>query len=485
MANIQKIGETVRQIVQTGGEDALLDAFSALETFSQMAPGFREEKGLLQAFLLCDGLEQLRQVRSAAPGNRAQLVEPLVSRMCRDFDMERSTAEEVCREVYRGLTGSRLTGVSLPDTTPVATIPVRKPPVQEAPPPKTPIPATEPELSGSNPERTEAEPSRPSGKNPWLIPVLIGAVAVLLVIVILLLLRKPEADSRPETQATPPAGESIAHQHTWREASCTMAQVCTACGETVGMPMGHLWIDASCTSAQSCLRCGQTTGEPLEHIWSEGSCTQSPFCVNCGAASGIVMDHTWLEATCTSAKTCALCGITEGLPLEHVWQEAWYETPETCILCGLTQGRALLHDPDRPYEKKIDVILSYYKDVYDARHNDVYEKVRIRSGVYVYYDGDGQAVYLAISQGVEGLSGYGAYYDRMYYISQGKLVFAFFEGDDEHRLYYYEEELLRWLYRPYAGAESIYHDQENSYLYRFWESVALQELEEFKAYLTR
>lgn len=80
------------------------------------------------------------------------------------------------------------------------------------------------------------------------------------------------------------------HQHTWQEATCLNAKVCTECGETEGNALGHNWIDATCTTAKYCQRCGET--------------------------EGVALGHQWTEATLTAPKTCTRCQITEGEPLK-------------------------------------------------------------------------------------------------------------------------------------------------------------------------
>ena len=36
------------------------------------------------------------------------------------------------------------------------------------------------------------------------------------------------------------------HTHTWQEATCTLPETCSACGETRGEALGHTWIEATC-----------------------------------------------------------------------------------------------------------------------------------------------------------------------------------------------------------------------------------------------
>ena len=137
---------------------------------------------------------------------------------------------------------------------------------------------------------------------------------------------------------------ACAHEHKWKEATCTEPKTCTECGETEGEPAGHQWVDASCTEAKHCSVCGITEGEPLGHDWLDATCTDPVTCSRCGETAGSALGHTWVDATCTEPKTCSVCGATEGEPLGHDWTEATYEAPKTCQRCGETEGDPLYYE---------------------------------------------------------------------------------------------------------------------------------------------
>lgn len=92
------------------------------------------------------------------------------------------------------------------------------------------------------------------------------------------------------------------------------------------------------------------TGCGHEHTWQEASCTEAKVCTECGETEGEALGHTWTDATCTSPKTCSVCAATEGEALEHSWLEATYENPQTCEVCGETQGESLAAEANEYYE---------------------------------------------------------------------------------------------------------------------------------------
>jgi hypothetical protein len=64
-----------------------------------------------------------------------------------------------------------------------------------------------------------------------------------------------------------------AHEHIWKEATCTEPMTCTVCGETEGEALGHTWEEATCTEPKICSVCGETEGNPLGHTREVGRCS--------------------------------------------------------------------------------------------------------------------------------------------------------------------------------------------------------------------
>lgn len=108
----------------------------------------------------------------------------------------------------------------------------------------------------------------------------------------------------------------------------------TACGQS----HEHTWKDASCTEAKVCTECGETEGEALGHKWTEATCVEPKTCSVCGETEGTALDHKWTEARCVEPKTCSVCGETEGEALGHDLTSPTFEEPATCKICGTTEG---------------------------------------------------------------------------------------------------------------------------------------------------
>ena len=133
-----------------------------------------------------------------------------------------------------------------------------------------------------------------------------------------------------------------AHEHTWKEATCTEPKTCSKCGETEGEPLGHVWQDPTCSKAKACERCGEKEGYALGHDWKEATCTEPATCSRCGETKGEALGHDAEGVTCTESGVCKRCG--ETIPAAgHKWKEATCTEPMTCSVCGATEGAALGH----------------------------------------------------------------------------------------------------------------------------------------------
>lgn len=120
------------------------------------------------------------------------------------------------------------------------------------------------------------------------------------------------------------------HVHDFSDATCVSPATCS-CGETDGEALGHSWIDATCTSAEVCSRCGELGDE----------------------ASG----HSWTDATCASPKTCMICGATEGIAAPHNYVEISRTD-------GDNVGSVITYQCDLCYEEKIEEIKPLTLNVY-------------------------------------------------------------------------------------------------------------------------
>ncbi len=181
-------------------------------------------------------------------------------------------------------------------------------------------------------------------------------------------------------------------EHTWSDATCTNAKICTTCGLIDGIPVEHsIVIDegyaATCineglTYGAHCSDCGKVLLEQVitpiaDHTevvdkGYEATCTKTGLtdgshCLICNEVLKEqveipIADHTEVvdkgyEATCTETgltdgSHCLICNevLKEQetiLSLGHDWQEATYKAPKTCKTCGATEGsklECLLHE---------------------------------------------------------------------------------------------------------------------------------------------
>ena len=133
------------------------------------------------------------------------------------------------------------------------------------------------------------------------------------------------------------------HVHTFIDATCVSAKVCTECGETEGEALGHTWIEATCLHSKYCSVCNVTEGDLADHTWQEATCLTPKTCTICAHTEGEPGDHTWQDATCIVPKTCSVCNQTEGSPTDHTWISATCQTPKTCSVCNATTGKLSDH----------------------------------------------------------------------------------------------------------------------------------------------
>ncbi len=142
------------------------------------------------------------------------------------------------------------------------------------------------------------------------------------------------------------------------DATCTTAQTCTVCGETLAPATGHTPGDApTCTTSQICTVCGETLAPALGHSAHEDvPCTEDLYCITCGDLLRAATDHQFETTLVTppgcmthgiQIYTCTVCGETMTLhigPIGHTWgdwiveSEATFETEglkkRICSVCA-------------------------------------------------------------------------------------------------------------------------------------------------------
>jgi hypothetical protein len=190
--------------------------------------------------------------------------------------------------------------------------------------------------------------------------------------------------------------------------------------------------------------------------------------------------HDWQEATCTDPQVCANCGEVQGSALGHDWALATRTAPKTCLTCGATEG-APIPAPNISVGRQVQYVSDVYAEIENLLYSDQLRREEVRTEVYYYYDSYGDIRMVVTAKGNDGIGQYSDQYRRYYYFDNNKLVFAFFEGQDCHRMYFYEGQLMRWRYQGVGQSRSDAVNEDFTYSDEFlkWESLALQEVKSF------
>ncbi len=157
--------------------------------------------------------------------------------------------------------------------------------------------------------------------------------------------------------------------------------------------------------------------------------------------------------------------------------EATHHAPQACSRCGATSGSPL-PTPDINVENQVSSIRTTVNSIAANTDDGYYRKVTLREGVVAYYDGSSLKK-VVVYRGTDGIGQYSDTYSRTYYFSGNTVIFAFFEGKDSHRLYFYEGALMRWRYTPQGTKTATNHDYDFSDEYYRWEDLALDEVDTF------
>ncbi len=197
-------------------------------------------------------------------------------------------------------------------------------------------------------------------------------------------------------------------------------------------------------------------------------------------AAEAACSHDWLSATCTEAQVCANCGETQGSAPGHDWAMATRTAPKTCLVCGATEG-APIPPPDISVGQQVQYVSNVYAEIEELLYGDDLYREEVSREVYYYYDSYGDIRMVVTAKGNDGIGQYSDQYRRYYYFDNDKLVFAFFEGQDCHRMYFYEGQLMRWRYQGVGQSKADAVNEDFTYSDEFlkWESLALQEVERF------
>jgi hypothetical protein len=113
------------------------------------------------------------------------------------------------------------------------------------------------------------------------------------------------------------------------------------------------------------------------------------------------------------------------------------------------------------------------------QHPGQYRKETLRHGVDACYDPYDQLACVIVFRSADGLGAQSDTYMCSSYLDDGQLIFAFYDGKDFHRLYFYEGVLMRWRYTA-ENPDAVNYDFSFTDSYFLWLDYALQEVASFQ-----
>ncbi len=122
-------------------------------------------------------------------------------------------------------------------------------------------------------------------------------------------------------------------------------------------------------------------------------------------------------------------------------------------------------------EDEVSSIRDKYDSIMDGVLGSQYQTKSIDQGVTAYITGNlVKAIFVD-----KGYSGYE--YSRRYYYDDDRLIFAYYEGNDAHRLYFKDNRLFRWRYASEAtnAQDAVNHDMDDVDGYQQIEEYARNE----------
>jgi hypothetical protein len=127
----------------------------------------------------------------------------------------------------------------------------------------------------------------------------------------------------------------------------------------------------------------------------------------------------------------------------------------------------------RPFISDVEGEVGRIRAIWTADRSAIegsqYEQRSLRAGVTAYY-ANGDLRNIEVTRGTDGLD-----YARIFQYDHGRLIFAYYEGADQNRLYFSDDFLFRWRSTS-SGGEAVDHDNESSSTpYLDWEKRALAE----------
>lgn len=140
------------------------------------------------------------------------------------------------------------------------------------------------------------------------------------------------------------------------------------------------------------------------------------------------------------------------------------------------EEETIMESLDVDVEQEVLWIREKYNDIVENIAEDQYEEYSLQDGIIAYCD-DSELQAVVVSKNVNQNS-----YRRFYYYCENELIFAYYEGNDAHRLYFYDEHLMRWRYSKDAtnAQDAINYDLDRTEKYLELESAALGESDDLK-----
>ncbi len=133
--------------------------------------------------------------------------------------------------------------------------------------------------------------------------------------------------------------------HIYNKATCETPSRCIHCHVTASEALGHQWDTVDCTLDGFCQRCSAKR-LAYQHTWKDATCTYAKICTTCKMTEGTALSHTWEDAVCVIPKTCTACKITEGAALGHSFENG------ICGICNVpapSSGLLLKENTDGGY----------------------------------------------------------------------------------------------------------------------------------------
>ena len=186
-------------------------------------------------------------------------------------------------------------------------------------------------------------------------------------------------------------------EHSWKDATCTVAKKCTLCGETEGESLGHEWQEVTCEAPQKCSRCGATSGFHKGHSGGVATCSKKAVCDSCGQEYGFTLEHFYVDdkcVTCEYEKTptdneyFVFTLLSDG---SYSVKATSKDLPEKVVVPGVYEERVVTVVEDRAFAnceqiKQIDLPSSITKIGKEAFLNCVnLIELRIPEGVDALY----------------------------------------------------------------------------------------------------